>query len=263
MLIYFFDELFKSLNPIKYSILSQRRPSSGVKFMAKLLFLTFILMLLLYIPKISSWQDDLSNQIKSLNFKEVSGNWSTSTPIAIPEKEPFIILDTTGKHSKINEENLLITEDYIHYKILGNVQKIKLEDFKEIDKIKREVGALIFLLALIFVPYFALLTYLLFFLKYLLIAGILSFVTWTLTDLTHVKLKLKQVLNAALYATVFFIPVEILSIPFSINWLMKSVEILRIKFFFLSTAIYIGIFLFIILYLMVDYKRYKKEDDHL
>ncbi len=262
MLIHFFDELFKSLNPVKYSILSQKHPSNGIKFMAKLLFLTFILMFILYVPKFSSLQDNLANQIKFLDFKDVSGNWSATSPIKIPENQPVFIIDTTGLHSKMGKENILITENYIHYKIFGNVQKIKIEDFKRIENIKREVGALIFLVILVFVPYFALLAYLLLLTKYILIAGVISFITWTLIDLTHIKLKLKQVFNTALYATVFFIPIELLSRPFGTNWLMKSAEFLRIKFFFLSTLIYITIFLFIILYLMVEHKKTKKDYDH-
>lgn len=261
MLIEFFEEMVQSINPVKYSFLSQKKPAKAIKFMTTLLFVCFILMAILYLPKISILQDDLANQMQNLDFSEVSGNWSTKAQIALPEKNPLIVIDTVSDN-KINTEFLYISNDFIYYKFFGNTQKIKISDLKNTEKVKNEFSGFLFFLALLFLPYIIIIAYSLFFIKYLFITGLTAFIAWTLMDLTYFKIKLKQVFNTAIYGTVFLIPLEILSFPIGNEWLMNRTEIFRIEFFFLSTTIYLAFFLFVCIFLMINHRK-TKEDDNL
>src|SRR3989338_2554487 len=242
-----FDEFVKevaySLNPLKYKTLIENSPWKATKFMLKILLIFFLIMSVLLIPKLNEFQDSIRIQLLKVESVHVSGNFSVREPITIPENEPLLIVDTTGKHNKIKDEKLLLTKDGIQVKTITDVIKINYSDFSQFNKVSEQVSQVIFFAAILILPTIMIFLYLILFLKYLFIALSLSFLFYILLDLAFFQTKFKRIFTTALYSTILFIPVELIFIGINEEYLIPIQDFYKIKIYLLTGLIYLVFFL--------------------
>jgi len=233
----FFNTLAKAFRPSQYKHLSQHFVFDAFGFLMKLFILSFILMTLMMIPSFANIPDTVKSELHKVSGT-FNGTINMTEPIVFPAKDPFMIIDTTGKHDVIGAENLLITKYDVNYRIYRNPTQVPIDTLKDFSNkgewIKILVTAAIFLIpAVLFWFSFVL------FAKYILIAVLAASLFWVVLDLTRFKRAYPEILVTALYATVFLIPLEMIFMPVSTSWMVPTMHVMRLPFYAVPMLIYL------------------------
>ncbi len=239
----FVKEVAYSLNPLKYKTLIEHSPWKATRFMFKILIIFFIISTIIMAPKLVDFQDSVRRQLLKVDSVHISGNFSVSEPITIPEKDPLLIVDTTGKHNNIGDERLLLTKEDIQVRPIGDIIKINYSEFSQFNKIAEPVSQIVFFIALLIMPTILILIFLLLFLKYFLIAFVFSASFYIILDLAFFQTKFKRILTTAIYSTILLIPIELIFIAINEEYLMPIQDFYKLKLYLISSLIYLVFFL--------------------
>jgi hypothetical protein len=205
----FFKELWQSFMPSHWEELSSKPSGKGVSFFTKVLLLAFVLMILLAIPKLIKLPGEISTQLNKFDVLQLSGNFTMSSPIKLPESEPIFVFDTSGAYTDLTDERVLITSEKVFYRPFFGTHYVNTEQLKDLKKnrenVKRFMAALVFFV-LPSIVFYAFVTA---WLKYFLMIFTLSIILFVLLDLTHWRRTWKELFVTTCYASTVPVLVEV------------------------------------------------------
>ncbi len=225
-----FYTIFKALNPYNYKELIETRFSQIIKYFFFILFLTLVLMFILFVPTIYSTTHYISKGMSHFDNLTVSSNMVL--------KDSFNALNSPvirfeNQNTNLTNEFILITPDTISYKsylFFGSERDLILNHAKDLttdNKVASWLGLLFFFMlpSLIFwsiifsIVYFTVII-LLTLIIMLMIAGVF-----------RVNIKVVNLLKVCIYSSTLYIMLQLLLLPFfrvflfplAIYWLLVIV----------------------------------------
>lgn len=242
----FFKELRYAIDLRAYKYLSKQYAHKSVFFVAKLLALSLFLALILFMPAIVEWPYLIALQAKHINVS-LSGNMSTTEAVLFPPNEPMLVVDTSGNRPAIGTENLLLTDQFLEYKILKQPTKIS---YSELKTDKEKLAGLIWMGVLFIIPSILFWYYFCYLLKYAVICTLFALVAWLIIDLTAYKQGFSRIFNTAAYALIVMIPFEVIAAVYDTSWMMPLFEVIRIKFYLIPLVLYTAMFLLALIFVV-------------
>ena len=227
----FLSWLLHFFNTANFVELSARSFGRGVFFLSKVLLVSFFLMILIYIPTLVSLPGYFGKQIDKFSSLSVDGNLSTIAPVYFPERNGWLVVDTTGMHNELKKEIFLVNKNGLKYSFFGNVYEIRDYDFNDVLSNKNSFSLLLSVLALFILPSLFFWLYFFAFLKFLLVVLLLSVIFFVLFDLTHFRKSWLQMFNISLYSAVIPVLLETVSIPVSTEHLFLLFDFAGFKLF--------------------------------
>lgn len=209
-------------NPNSYEDLSNRTMKNVFSYFFSILFVSYIIMVIVAIPIFVSFESQLNKELSKFDEFIVDVNISMSEPIYL--KQIKLGVDATGDKN-LTYENILITKNYIqsqpfycYFKPLclfgsTKVNKIALDDYKDVVSKQGEYAAWLSLVALFVFPWILMNLFLGLFLKYLIIALFFAGFGLALVRIINRRIKLKRIFKIAIYASTPMIVVNTINIP--------------------------------------------------
>lgn len=250
-MVVFLKELLQTFHPANLAKFCGQSFKSGVLFFSKMLFLSFFLMALLYIPTFVNLPSYFGQQMLKFNSLSITSNFSTMAPVYFPERDSWLVVDTTGMHGKLKQETFLVTKNNLKYKFFGKEFELTDKDFADVMSNKSSFSVLLSSIAVLIIPALFFWLYVFLWIKYFGLSLLLSFVFFSLFDLTHFRKKWLQFFNIAVYTAIVPILLEILSVLFSTQYLVPIIQSAGFNVFLLPLIVHcilIGVFGFVLHY---------------
>ena len=213
-LILFAKTILKSFNPDSYKDLANRSTKESFSYFASMLALSFIVMMLIAIPKFAMMPSYINDEMKSFDTLEISTNTEMNSDFEFPGERPFITIDTNSNSTKLEKENILVTDDYIIYKSFFMTKKIPTSDIKDLKENSYVVQKLLFYLMIFMLPSLLLFGYALFFIKYLVLIGLGVLILYGILKIRNHDIKFNKVYKIGFYASTIMVLLDVLTIPY-------------------------------------------------
>lgn len=205
----FFKEVWESFTPSHWAEISNRTAGNGISFFSKVLLLAFVIMVLLAIPALVKMPKAISEQLGKFETLTLSGNFTMSSPIKLPNSEPLFVFDTSGAFTDLTSERVLVTQDKIFYRPFFGTHYVNTEQLKDLknnsDNVKKFLAALVFLI----LPSIMFYAFVFVWLKYFLIIVTLSIILFVVLDLTHWRRTWKELFVVTCYASTLPVLAEV------------------------------------------------------
>ena len=250
----FIKELISSVNPFAYKTLCIHPFSKSVKFFSKLLVVFYVVFILLLVPKFMEIPSYVNEKISHIAFVDINGTFDMTEPIFIPDKNPFLVVDTSGNFSDLKSAGLIFTKDIVKYKILGSFDEAKYSDLKNVKSKSAEISSLLVFFIIMLIPSFVITGYFIFLLKYLALSFIFGTATFLLLDLTTFSVSYKKILNTAGFSLIAVIPFELVFLGINQEYLLPLFDIFRIQFYAVTLLLYLILYLFALAVVINDSK---------
>ena len=248
----FIKEVYYCFHPKKFHTLVNRSAGRAIWFFTKVLFFSFVLMGLLFIPKLVKMPGAIGDEISKFESLSLSGDMETSEAIVIPDKDPLIRIDTKSTELKMKTERLVITKDAVYTRFLGT-DKITIEELKNPSENKARVGKFVALITMFSLPSLLFYSYVILWIVYFLLILVSSTIIFLLIDLTHYRKTWKQMFKISCYGSIGMVAVEVLTIPFKPFWLFPIFDFVGVHIYAVGTAL-----LFILTGVLTMFYHYKK-----
>lgn len=232
----FFKEVVWCFYPPRYKILCTKKLRSSLKFMSLVLFFAFIIAAVLYAPKLITLKSSIEDQLDNFVLFNINANFTTSAPVKIPYSRPLFIIDSAEEHN-ISNELFIFSQDKIKYRFFGK-HSVPLSTFKDVKANKKRASAFFSVLFILLLPSIFILLYFKFWIKYFLIIYLISFILFILLELTHWRLKFRQILNIACHTSIIMIVLELVSAPFGTAYLLPLVKFLGINIYAVTLVLF-------------------------
>lgn len=211
----------------KYFAEKSKQPfRQSITFFSKTLILAFFIMGLLSLPTLLRLPGYFEQQMLKFNTFSLESNFSVVAPVYFPERDGFLIVDTTGFHKRMQHERFLITKEGLRYKLFKEENFIEADKFKNVLSNKENFGMLFQAITILLLPSLMFWAYALLWVKYFLAIFVLGTVFFILFDLTHYRKPWKQMLHLAAYSAAIPVLLETASLPFSTEYLMPLITII-------------------------------------
>lgn len=269
----FLKTIFKTINPDAYRDLATRSYKDSQDYFLSVLFIIFCISVLLFLPTFAAMPKTIEQNIDQFSILSADVRLQTKQPVLFPEKNPTVIVDTTGTYQNLTKEKMLITGDTV-YKKAGlcfwfdslcfmvpkekRVESIPLTDFSDIVAHKSSISTMITILFLLALPALLISLYLFFALKYVVIILITTGLVFIISKfIMKSKFPYYRLFRVGIYAITIVMILDLLMIPF------------RVNLYFIPLLIYFGLLLVgcylikdeDVLEQMVHVGRSKKHED--
>jgi len=242
-----FYTIFKSLNPYNYKTLVGQKFSQILKYYFFILFLTILLMFVLFIPTIYSTTNYVSRGIGHFDNLTLSSNFVL--------KDSFNALNAPlvrfeNVNSTITNEFILITPETVSYKsylFFGSQRDVILKhntDLTTDDRAKMWLGLLFFFMlpSLLFWS-------IIFSIVYFTVIILLTLIVMLMiSGVFRINIKIASLLKVCIYSSTIFILLQLLLMPFY-------------RIFALPLAVY-WLLILVILFVLKDNLDTSKRDVH-
>jgi hypothetical protein len=231
----FIKDIVFSFNPRYLDAATNKKFGHAVGYFTMILAFAFIIMMILYAPKVGLLPGYVSEQISKFDAITVSGKAEMNTPIHIPEKKPMVTIDMTGADAKPTTERVLITKDYVLYNILSGTKKVETKQLLEPTEHKPIVSQLLALIIIFILPSIVFYSFIALWIKYFILILLAGTIIFLLSELTHYRRKWVKTVKLACFAAGPVIAVEIISIPFNTDWLVPLTRIAGIPIYLVGS----------------------------
>jgi len=238
LLFLILKRVYNSANPAEFEKLTHKPIAKAFKHTLFILFICFIIMSILALPKIISIKSNLENQFSHFDKLTLNIEAEMNSPLVFTEKDSQIVIDTNNQLN-MSKEKLLITKDYIYYKPYNSIKKINTSDFKNLLENKEKTSNILSFLIILALPSILLTSYILYSIKYLFIAIVFTLLGFIIARLRINPIKFKQILKIALYSTTSIILIEVISVPFSTSYLFPFAQLMGMNFYISTTLLYL------------------------
>lgn len=256
----FIKELISSVNPFAYKTLCLHPFGKSVRFFSKLLLLFYIVFIVLLIPEFMEIPGYLNEKISHVAFVDINGTFDMTEPIFIPDKNPFLVVDTSGNFSELKSAGIIFTKDSVKYKTLSVFNEARYSDLKNVKSKSGEISSLLVFFVMLLAPSFVVAGYFVFFLKYLLWSFVFGTATFLLLDLTTFSVSYKKILNIACFSLIAVIPFELVFSGLNHSYLLPLFDIFRIPFYAVTLLLYLILYLFALAVVIHDSKSKTSVD---
>jgi hypothetical protein len=253
----FIKEVAYTFHPFRYQYLADKGTRSSVWFMTRIIIVAILLAGLLSVPKLFAFKSGIQDEVGKFAEFQISGNVSATDTINIPSTKPVVVIDLVTANRTIGDETFLVTEDRIFYRFFG-LKDIGISELKDVTANQAAVSGFLTVMLLMFMPAFGLLLFASLWFKYLLLVLLSSLVFFMLLELTHFRLKYKQMLCVTCHTATFAILLEVLSMPFSTAYLIPTIKFLGTYVYAIPIGIFFALTLVFIILTYFDRKRHKR-----
>ncbi|MBL7050966.1 DUF1189 family protein [Candidatus Woesearchaeota archaeon] len=242
LLFLILKRVYNSANPAEFEKLTHKSIAKAFKHTLFILFVCFIIMSILALPKIISISSDIQNKFSHFDKLTLSIEAEMNSPLIFTEKNPQIIIDTNNQLN-MSKEKLIITKEHIYYKPYNTLKKINTSEFKNLLENKEKASNLLTFLIILALPSILITSYLLYAIKYLFIAIVFTLIGFIIARLKINPIKFKQILKVSLYSTTSMILIEVISVPFSTTYLFPFAQLMGMNFYISTMLLYLITFI--------------------
>ena len=179
-------------------------------------------MAILLIPKLVSLKSDIQDSLAKFDQFSLEGTVEQSDSIKIPAKEPFIVIDATGKKATPKKERITITRDTLYYKIFTR-KEIPLNQIKEMNK--PVVSKLLIYFFVFILPSIIFYTFSAMWLKYFIFTILIGTIVFLMADLTRFSQSWKTCIKSVCYSATLIILIEVISSAIYGKWMVSLFSI--------------------------------------
>ncbi len=213
---------FKSLNPLDYKILVQRKKRDTIKYFYMLLFFAIILGAITNLPKLSHMKRDFNTTLSKFERFEITGlDIELKEPIVLLNP-PKIVLDLSENRSLIGDENILITKSDIIWKkfkpslwdfSLYKTETKPVQEYSDVLESAYSIRGMYWLLFFFLLPSIFLIIFSLNLIKYSLLILMFTILAYLIMILTKRKIKLLLIWRAAVFSISIMVFLELVITP--------------------------------------------------
>ena len=238
--------------PFTYKHLSQERLHHTIGYVMFLVAFSLLILVLTVLPTLFSMQDYLNYQASKFESFKLNGEVSQSDPIYIPENDPQIVIDASGKEP-YGGELFKLTSDYLYFHLSSKPQRIKVSNLLNPKDHEKEFTTFLYGFALFLLPSVIFYVYLFLILKYFLFIVLSAVILFSIVRvILLIKISLLRTFNIAAYAATPMILIEVISTPFNPKYLFPLFKYSGLTVYATTTLIFL-IFLVSGFLLVEDY----------
>ena len=234
-------EAVASLNPRKYGALSALGFRHGIRYIAVILLLLFIAMSIISLPKVSRFPGEIRAELDKFEQFDIDVQQSMTGPALFLGKDPQVVIDTTGQVSEMTSEKLLITNEFLSYRPYGRVRQINVTELKMLTNNKDQISNLLTWVLILIIPSVLLASYVLFFIKYIVLILIMTLIVFTVNRMMKKDKGLRKSFMVSLYASTIMMLIEILFLPFDSSILLPFLQIWGMNFYGVTLLLYLAL----------------------
>jgi len=217
----FSKEVVHAFIPSEFHELTKAPLYNSLAYFTKILIIAFIIMSILYIPKLIDLRDQISSQISKFDDFRITGTVKQNSAIFIPEKEPLIVIDATGNEVSPEKERITITRDTLFYKLFGGRKEVPLSQIKDLSQNKDVVSRLASYIFIFIIPSVLFFSFAGIWIKYLLAGFVIGTIVFLITDLTRFGNSWFNCVKAVFYSSTLVILIEVISRAISDKWMVS------------------------------------------
>lgn len=242
----FLKEIACSFYPKKLDEYSNRSFGHCIGYFTMILAFAFVVMMILYVPKVGLLTGYVSEQISKFDAVNMSGSVSMNTAIHIPEKYPVMTVDMTGMDVKPTTQRVIVTKDFVRYSLLKGPQKVETKLLLQPTENKPIVSQLLVLIIIFILPSIVFYSFLALWIKYFVLVFLAGTIIFLLADLTQYRKKWIKTVKLACFAVAPIILIEVISAPFNTDWLVPLIRFIGIPVYLVGSVallVLTGVFL--------------------
>lgn len=240
----FFKDVVQTFLPLHWAEISQRPAGKALGFFSKVLACAFLLIIVLYVPKMIKLPNVMSEQLNKFEAVQLSGNITMSSPIKMPQSNPVAILDTSGAYTTLTNERLLITRDKIFLRPLFKTYAVDTAELKDLKRNREQVKTFLAIVAFFLLPSILVYGYVLVWLKYFLMIFTLSIIIFVLLDLTHWRRTWKELFVIGCYVSTLPVLAEVVLSAINARWLVPILNIAGVIQLYLIPVVILSVLAF-------------------
>lgn len=255
----FSKEVVSAFNPKHFSDLVDGNFWDGVKYFTKVLVIAYIIMAILFAPKLIALKGNIQSELSKFDTFSASGNVVQSERIKIPEKEPLIVIDATAEPAEPGKERITITRDTLFYKFFAGRKEVPMDQILNMET--PVVSRLLIYLFVFILPSIIFYTFGSIWLKYFLFSVLISTIVFLTADLTRFSQPWKKCALAVCYSSTLVILVEMVFAAVYPKWMLPLFSIWSLHIFLVPVVAWIILSLFFLssLHLFKSRKRLSKD----
>lgn len=211
----FYRKILGSLNPFNYGDYSEFPIKLSFNYLNALIFSSMILMLLLFIPAVTTWPATISSEMNKFSQFKVSTNVSTIEPLKFPNENPFLVINAKSNFS--SDAPIIIDGSKIYYKLAWNRYNANFTNYSDVKLNKEKYIPVILTILALMIPSLLLGMYLWFLLKFLAVIVVMTTIAFVVTRLVKYDMQFKRILNIAFHASTLTVIASLILIPFAIK----------------------------------------------
>jgi hypothetical protein len=192
----FLKNFLHSFNPKKHKTLSEQLFKVSFKHFFYILVIFFVIMMILYSPKIASLPNTLENEIGNFAHLELNANYSINKVIQWPNDKPKVKIDLINENVTQGKEWLLVSKGLIGIKGMKDIASDDLSNVKS-----GKVGKFLTSIFVLMLPALIVLAFVYHFLKYLILILIVSLIAMLIVKLGKFHIDKKQILNICFFSS--------------------------------------------------------------
>jgi len=232
----FLREIIWSFYPPRYRQLADKHFHKSLRYMSKILLIVFLITAILFIPKLATLRGTVESELSKFQTFKLEGNVSQSSTITIPVHNPWVVVDLNNDYT-LTKEFLVIDKTTIQYRFL-TVKKIQRDQLKDVSSNRASVSGFFTSLILLLAPGIALVLYIRLWLKYLLLILVFGTFFFIVMELTHYRLRWKQMLSIAAHAITPVIAIEVVSSFVTTAYLLPVFRFLGVSIYAITTILF-------------------------
>lgn len=238
--------------PFTYKHLSHEKVGHTVAYILAVVALALLLTVASFVPAVWNIQEYIDYQASKFDSFKLNGQVVQSDPIYMPENDPQVVIDASGKEP-YGGETLKLTADYLYFHLSNKPKRIKVSNLLNPKEHEKEFTAFLFAVVLFALPSILFYLYLFLLLKYLLIIVVSALVLFSVVRIILlIKISLLRTFNIAAYAATPMILIEVISTPFNPKYLFPVFKYGGLTLYATTTLIFL-IFLITGFLLVEDY----------
>ncbi len=227
--ITFLKSFFKSMNPGAYEELAEEPLKKSMKYVPKLVFFGFILMIILSIPYILALPSYINNEFSKFSSFKVTTDINTTKAVILTDKFNFLRVDTT-QNATIGNSKILLTKNSVQNRPLpclafnalcifypNTIEMKNTTGYSNILGNKEEYSNLAFFMMLLILPSILLILYLYNLVKFAAIIFIAAGIAFIITRALRYYTTFNKLLKVSIYAITITVMIDLLTRPFSVN----------------------------------------------
>ncbi len=192
----FLKNFLNSFNPKKHKDLSELLFKAGFKHFLYLLIIFFVVMMLLYLPKIIDLPNTLESKIDEFNVLDLKANYEVNEVIIWPKDKPVIKLDFVNENVTKGKEFILVTKERVDIKGMQEIAMSDISNVKSGKDGKFKTGEFVLML-----PALIVLAFVYYLLKFLIVILVVSLIAILIKKLSKFYITNKQIVNICLFSS--------------------------------------------------------------
>lgn len=221
----FSKEVFHAFNPFRFHELISDSFYSSLAYFTKIMIIAFVIMSILYVPKLIDLKDQIGEQISKFDEFSIKGTVKQTSPITIPEKEPLVIIDATGNEVVPGKERITVTRETLFYKFFTGRNEVPLSQIKELSQNKDVVSKLASYAIIFILPSVLFFSFAGLWIKYIIAGIVIGTIAFLLADLTRFGNSWIVCAKAAFYSSTVVILIEVISSAVSDKWMVSLLSV--------------------------------------